>query len=79
MITDVSTSSKMRLAVDQAAATGHELVIIGFGAAGWCGMCYKQLTDPTFQAWMKAEVAYAKGKGVEVSSVRQGQGSRGEL
>ena len=26
--------------------------------------CYKQLTDPKFRAWMKAEVQYAKGKGV---------------
>ena len=36
MITDISSSKAMRLAVDQASATGHELVIIGFGAAGWC-------------------------------------------
>ena len=34
MITDISTSTAMRTAVDQAAAVGVEIVIVGFGAAG---------------------------------------------
>eukprot|EP00039_Didymoeca_costata_P012855 m.187247 g.187247 ORF g.187247 m.187247 type:complete len:783 (+) comp15603_c1_seq4:121-2469(+) len=67
MITDISSSAKMRLAVDQAAETGQEIVIIGYGAAGWCGMCFKQLNDATFKAWFKQEVMYANSKGIEVS------------
>lgn len=61
-------SSPMRLAVDQAAATGHEMVIVGFGAVGYCGLCDKQMLDPAWVAWFKAEVAYAKSKGIEVSA-----------
>lgn len=68
MMTDISTSARMRLAVDQAAASGHELVIVGFGAAGWCGMCFEQLTNASFKAWFKNEVGYANSKGIQVSA-----------
>eukprot|EP01062_Namystynia_karyoxenos_P010762 TRINITY_DN13830_c0_g1_i2.p1 TRINITY_DN13830_c0_g1~~TRINITY_DN13830_c0_g1_i2.p1 ORF type:complete len:583 (+),score=65.77 TRINITY_DN13830_c0_g1_i2:85-1749(+) len=68
MITDISSSAAMRLAVDQAASTGHELVIVGFGAAGWCGMCFAQLNDPNFRKWFRGEVQYANSKGIEVSA-----------
>ena len=68
MITDVSSSAAMRLAVDQASATGHEIVIVGFGAAGWCGMCFSQLRNDTFRQWFKGEVQYAASKNVEVSA-----------
>eukprot|EP00756_Hemistasia_phaeocysticola_P051771 Hpha_TRINITY_DN26949_c0_g1::TRINITY_DN26949_c0_g1_i1::g.24849::m.24849 len=67
MITDVSSSAAMRAAVDQAADTGHELVIIGFGAAGWCGMCPAQTQNATFIKWFSQEVQYARSKGLEVS------------
>lgn len=67
MITDVSSSAAMRLAVDQASETGHELVIIGYGAAGWCGMCFAQLNNASFVSWIKSEVEYANAKGVGVS------------
>jgi hypothetical protein len=67
MITDISTRARLRLAVDQASITGHELVIVGFGAAGWCGMCFEQLRNSTFRSWFKAEVAYARSKGIEMS------------
>ena len=67
MITDASSSTAMRAAVDQAAATGVEIVIVGFGAAGWCGMCFSQLQNKSFVSWFKGEVDYAKSKGVEVS------------
>ena len=67
MINDISSSASMRLAVDQASETGHELVIIGFGASGWCGMCFEQLRNDTFRAWFKAEVEYAASKGIEIS------------
>jgi len=68
MITDMSSSAAMRLAVDQARATGLELVIIGYGARGWCGMCNSQLQNATFKAWFKGEVAYANSRGIEVSA-----------
>ena len=67
MITDISGSAAMRLAVDQAAAAKIELVIIGFGAAGWCGCCFAQLKNASFVSWFAGEVAYAQEKGVEVS------------
>ena len=35
MITDISTDAAFKLAIDQAASTGHELVIVGFGAAAF--------------------------------------------
>mmetsp|Transcript_34143 Transcript_34143/g.102956 ORF Transcript_34143/g.102956 Transcript_34143/m.102956 type:complete len:948 (-) Transcript_34143:12-2855(-) len=72
MITNISgypgPSAPMRLAVTQAAATGHELVIVGFGAAGYCGLCDEQMLNPTWVAWFKAEVAFANSKGIEVSA-----------
>ena len=50
------------------AESGHELAIIGFGAKGWCGMCEEQLTNSTFRKWVKAEVAYARAKGIAISA-----------
>ena len=52
----------------QMSHTGYELAIIGFGAKGWCGMCKAQLTNNTFRQWMKAEVQYAKSKGITLSA-----------
>jgi len=68
MIQDITSSAAMRLAVDQASDAGYELVIVGFGAAGWCGMCFGQLDNATFRGWFKGEVGYARSKGVEVSA-----------
>ena len=68
MLNDASSSAPLRLFVDQLAATGHELAIIGFGAKGWCGMCFEQLRNATFKTWLKGEVAYAKAKGVGLSA-----------
>jgi hypothetical protein len=72
MIDDITgfpnPSAPMRLAVTQAAATGHELVIVGFGAAGYCGLCNKQMLDPAWVAWFKKEVAFANSLGIEVSA-----------
>ena len=48
--------------------TGHELVIIGYGASGWCGMCRSQLANATFRDWFRGEVQYAASKGIEVSA-----------
>eukprot|EP00041_Stephanoeca_diplocostata_P018937 m.401003 g.401003 ORF g.401003 m.401003 type:complete len:152 (+) comp21164_c0_seq14:1606-2061(+) len=31
-------------------------------------MCFKQLNDPAFRAWMKGEVTYANSKGIQVSA-----------
>ena len=67
MVTDASSSAALRHALDQLAATGHELAIIGFGAKGWCGMCDSQLTNETFRQWLTGEVAYAKTKGLLLS------------
>jgi hypothetical protein len=68
MITDVSSNASFQLAIDQAAAAGFELVIIGYGAAGWCGMCDAQILSPAFTAWLRDWVAYATARGVAVSA-----------
>ena len=67
MITDVATNASFKLAIDQAAAAGFEMVIIGYGAAGWCGMCDAQILSPVFTAWLKDWIAYATTKNVAVS------------
>lgn len=61
-------SAPLRLAVTQAAATGHELLIVGFGAAGHCGLCNAQMLNATWVAWFKGEVAFAASKGVGISA-----------
>ena len=62
-----SFSASFRLAIDQASLTGHELVIVGYGADGWCGMCFDQLKNNTFRFWFKKQVDYAKTKNIEIS------------
>ena len=68
MITDVATNASFKTAIDQAAAAGFELVIIGYGAAGWCGMCDAQIKSPEFTAWLKEWVLYATTRGIAVSA-----------
>lgn len=45
-----------------------ELVIVGYGAAGYCGMCPEQLQNATWVAWFKSNVDFARGLGVGVSA-----------
>jgi hypothetical protein len=68
MITDISSTAVWRLATDQAAATGQEIMIVGFGASGYCGLCTGQVSNATWVAWFKKQVSYAKSKGVETSA-----------
>jgi hypothetical protein len=68
MITDVSSTAAFRLAIDQAAAVGLDFVIVGYGAAGYCGMCPAQTQNATWVAWFKEQVDYARAKGVGVSA-----------
>ena len=68
MTLDISSTSAFRLAIDQAADVGLELLTIGFGAAGWCGMCFNQLRNSTFKAWFKSQVDYAKSRNIEVTA-----------
>jgi len=67
MIEDISSNASFQLALDTAAAAGMEMVIIGYGAAGWCGMCDAQISSPAFTAWMRDWVAYGAARGVAVS------------
>eukprot|EP01043_Picozoa_sp_COSAG02_P030946 COSAG02_NODE_1999_length_10148_cov_15.105483_8_plen_87_part_00 len=48
--------------------TGHELLIIGFGAAGYCGLCDAQMLNASWVAWFKNEVEFAATKGVGISA-----------
>ena len=43
MITDISSNASFKLAIDTAADAGFSLIIVGYGAAGWCGMCDGQV------------------------------------
>ena len=45
--TDISSTAVWREATDQAAATGQEIMIVGFGAAGYCGLCTGQVSNAT--------------------------------
>jgi sugar phosphate isomerase/epimerase len=57
-----------RKQVTQAAATGHELLIVGFGAAGHCGLCNAQMLNASWVSWFKSEVDFAASKGVGMSA-----------
>jgi hypothetical protein len=56
MITNISSTAVWREAIDQAAVTGHDLVIVGFGADGYCGLCDKQMYNRTWVSWFKEQV-----------------------
>ena len=75
MLSDVSSSRALRTVVDQAAATGHELGIIGFGAEGWCAFCSQQTEDANFTAWLTDEVRYARQKDIRLSAYTLMQGN----
>ena len=64
----VSSTEAFQLAISQAAAVGMELVIIGYGAAGYCGMCPQQLQNATWVAWFKSNVDFAHSLGIDVSA-----------
>jgi hypothetical protein len=68
MITDISSNASFQLAITQAAAAGFEMVIVGYGAAGYCGMCPGQLNDAAWVAWFKSNVDFARDRGVAVSA-----------
>ena len=68
MITDISSNATCQLAIAQAAAAGFEMVIVGYGALGYCGMCPGQLNDPAWVAWFKSNVDFARALGVGVSA-----------
>lgn len=68
MITDISSTAVWREAIDQASATGQEIIIVGFGAAGYCGLCPSQTGNATWVSWFTEQVSYAKSKGVETSA-----------
>jgi hypothetical protein len=68
MITDISSNASFQLAIDQAAAAGMEMIIIGYGAQGWCGMCDSQILSPSFTSWLKDWIIYATTKNIAVSA-----------
>lgn len=68
MITDISTTEAFRLPLAQAGATGIDLVIVGYGAAGYCGLCAGQLQNRSWVAWFKQQVEYGRSVGVAVSA-----------
>ena len=68
MINDISSTAAFQLAISQAAAAGLELVVVGYGANGYCGMCPEQLQNATWVAWFKSNVDYARSLGVAVTA-----------
>jgi len=75
MLSDISSSKTLRNIVDQAAKTGHELGIIGFGAEGWCAFCSAQTEDANFTDWLANEVRYARSKNIKLSAYTLMQGN----
>ena len=71
----LSDLSALRRIVDQAAKTGHELGIIGFGAEGWCAFCSQQTEDANFTDWLAGEVQYARQKDIRLSAYTLMQGN----
>ena len=71
----LSDLSSLRRIVDQAAKTGHELGIIGFGADGWCAFCSEQTEDANFTDWLAGEVQYARQKNIRLSAYTLMQGN----
>ena len=71
----LSDLSALRRIVDQAAKTGHELGIIGFGAEGWCAFCSAQTEDSNFTEWLANEVRYALSKNIKLSAYTLMQGN----
>jgi hypothetical protein len=68
MINDISSTAAFHLAISQAAAAGLELVVVGYGANGYCGMCPGQLQNATWVAWFKSNVDFARSLGVSVTA-----------
>ena len=68
MITDISSTAAFRLAITTAAAAGFEYVLVGFGAAGYCGMCQDQIGNTTWVAWFKEQVEFANSLGLGVGA-----------
>jgi hypothetical protein len=68
MMTDISSTAAFQLALTQAAAAKMQMVVVGYGAAGYCGMCPGQLQNATWVAWFKAQVDFGRSLGVGVSA-----------
>jgi hypothetical protein len=58
MMTDISSSDAFQLALSQASQAGIDLAIVGYGAAGYCGMCPGQVQNATWVAWFAEQVAF---------------------
>lgn len=68
MITDISSDAAFRQAIDQAAEVGLEMLVVGFGANGYCGLCDGQMLNSTWVSWFSSQLAYARSKKVEISA-----------
>ena len=44
------------------------MVVVGYGAAGYCGMCPGQLQNATWVSWFKDQVDFGRTLGVGVSA-----------
>ena len=46
-LTDISTTEIFRRGILQAAVAGMDIVVVSYGANGYCGLCPEQLTNAT--------------------------------
>ena len=67
-ITDISSEAAFRGAIDAAKSAGLEMVLVSYGAAGYCGMCDDQIQNPTWVTWFKQQVDYARSVNISVSA-----------
>lgn len=68
MTTNINSTDQFRLAVSQAAAVGIEIMIVGFGADGYCGLCDAQMLNETWRTWFAEQVHFAKTQNVTMSA-----------
>ena len=68
----VSDSASVRAACDQMAAVGWEMLVLSYGSG-----FDVESTDPAYLARVAADVAYCRGKGIEVGGYDVSRGEKG--
>ena len=68
MVNDISSTAIFESAISEAAQAGLELIVIGYGAQGYCGLCPEQIENATWVSWFSDRVAFATSVGVGVSA-----------
>lgn len=68
MTTNINSTVQFRSAISQAAQVGADVLIVAFGADGYCGLCDGQMLNETWRTWFAEQVAFAKSMNVTMSA-----------